>query len=305
MHRSLIALTILLFVLAVGAETTSAFQITFKFDPPDDLSYRGVVTSVRVNTLKTDTEIDSIYTSYNHHMIKIEGGWQLSSVPDSSRITRNGSPLNDPVRSLLSMTELTRTIDQSAQISKVEGYDKTFEALDTILEPLQAQYLRTVLSPESLEETEKSDWATRVANWNGRTLNVGDLVLDSSAYAVPGGIQVRYLGAYKLVDTLRIDGVLCARINVYASTEPDKFANMLRMTLDEMMAEFGLTVEEVNSYRGQQNQSVAMIERTVEVNTLLNRKEVIHREFRRVSQDTGGVFHENIEDQVKDYSYDK
>jgi len=269
MKRFLSVAVLLLAGCGDAPERATALRLTF--DPPDSLTYRAEVVSVRMRIFEGDTTVDSSWSATTHTLTADGGGCLIRSHTDSVRVSRDGQPVSDRFVTLFSQGEFVHVIDSSGRAVDVRGYDELFQQLDSLLGPDTAAAVRQNVSPAALREKELRDWNSRLARFGGQDLYIARPLFDSGSIYLPTGGSVRTFEIAELVDTMRMGTVLCARIRLLAHSDPAQLAELAGRKVAEVADSLHLSDSTVAAFSAAQIGSSMVSEWVVEVPTMLTR----------------------------------
>lgn len=190
-----LALLVLLLPLwaAQSAESAeTAETVTFRFSPPDGISY--VETVVLTRTLeagaapsRTDLRKGQARVRYD----KTADGWTVTGTPISMSLETDGKPIQSPLLEALKGVVATYRLDSQGNLLSVHGYEGLLEKVSKGLPPEEAQALAKAFDPESILAREKAEWSSRIGNFIGKTFEIGSSWTTEAPLALPSGGEVQ------------------------------------------------------------------------------------------------------------------
>ena len=299
-------LILLALLLIVGCSQSpspgEAFRLTY--NPPDSVDFNVEVVSTTQRIRGADTSVDSSWSMTSHTLVADGSGYKIYSATDTTWFSQNGERLNSPIVALFAAGKFTHLIDSTGKALDVQGYEALFEQLDTLLDPDTATMLRQNVNPAMLKEREMRDWNSRLNRFADQDLYVGQPIYDTIPVTLPTGAMLRGYEVRELVDTVRLDTTLCARILVASHTDPRKLAEMIGKPADEVVDAFLVTETTLAGLDTTMIASQNRSEWLVEVNTMLSRSYDQSRELQLFGP--GGVTLQGrlVDSQHKKYSYE-
>lgn len=196
MRRSTaLALLVLLLPLraAHSAETAkTAETVTFRFSPPDGITYVESVLLARVLEAQdaprqTELQRGDARVRYD----KTANGWTVTGTPISMSIEKDGKPIESPILEALKGAVAIYRLDLQGNLLSVQGYEGLAEKVSKGLSPEEAQALAKTLDPESILEREKAEWKSRIGDYTGKTFEIGSSWTTEAPLALPSGGEVQ------------------------------------------------------------------------------------------------------------------
>jgi hypothetical protein len=247
---------------------------TLQFHPPDSAKFRVTATTVRVSERgslgnRTDTTVTVTECSIK----KGAEGWVLETELQSMSIRPGSDSLQNSLSHLLIGIRTLLYINETGKAIRVTGYEPLTARLDSVASPTVQAVLKQVLSPTSLAAKEMNDWDLRIKNLVGRPVHKGLVEHNSSEVELKDGSPWSLVTANRFEDTVRIDGVLCQKVSLFADSDPRRLAESLGKTVAEIGSLFKLSDSVLTAMENQTRTYHSRLTLTVEVGTLLERAE--------------------------------
>jgi len=294
----------LLILLAVILSVTSGSAESFRFAPGDSLSYRAFSELVRVRTIDgSPGPVDTTSTKTYYHISRTSTGWTKTGQPVSIATRRNGQPVKNPIFNVLMDTEIIHTLDSNGLSVKVDGFDEVINKVEARAAPLLAQ-AKAELNPTRMARQDMAEWNSRMRPLVGRQLQLGPVTFETVSHELPTGQEVDLYVAVALIDTMRIDDALCARVDFHSDTNLRRLAGTLGMNMDSLAVLVGVAPQEWPAAEANSIQGSRQL--VVEVGTLRSRSEHAYTETFLTARGPDGKPHEIAMQETKDtdYSYD-
>jgi hypothetical protein len=247
---------------------------TLQFHPPDSARFRVTSRTVRVTERGSlGNRADTTLAVTDHLLKRADTVWVLESELRSLDIRPRSDSLQKILSQLLIGIRTSLYINAMGKAIRVTGYEPLTARLDSIASPTVKAVTKQVISATNLAAKEMSDWDLRVSNLHGRPVKVGLLEHNSSQVDLKDGSPWSLLTANRFEDTIRIGGVRCQRISMYADSDPREMAKSLGLTVAEVGAIFKLPDSVLTAMAAQTRTYHSRLTLTVEVGTLLERAE--------------------------------
>lgn len=161
----------------VSEAAPSAAEATFTFAPPDGLvcQERRRQTVVKDAGKAGGTTEDVSDAVVRHRMARARDGWRLTSTMLSAQVSRNGTPVSEPVTAALVGREVVYVLAPDGSLREVRGLEDLGEAATRGVAPEMHAALRAMLDPATLERREKMDWQRRIGDLAGRRVQAGEV----------------------------------------------------------------------------------------------------------------------------------
>lgn len=307
MRNSLIAAVAVLALSALygcgGGGSSATYQFTF--NPDDSVSFTVDFTKSRITKMGDQSMSDSSWSRTSQNIVADGDGYRSVRVTDSMVQFRDGARIEDRILDLFARTPITYVLDSLGEARDVVGYEELFGRLDSILGSDTAAMLRQVINPDVLKAQEIATWNERFVPFTGTTMKIGEPSIDTSYINLPVEGPVVQYQLLELVDTVRVDGQLCGKVNIVSGTNPTELAEMTGRTPEEMAKLLSITEEQVEIAANRQASTGSIRSWVVEFETLLSHSEeskfaVFYNEL----TESGTMVRSEItETQRKDYSY--
>lgn len=222
MRRSAaLALLVLLLPRAVSSADT-AETVTFRFSPPDGITYlENVVVSRTLEggpTRQTDLQKGQARVRID----KLPDGWTVTGTPVSMTMETDGKPVESPLVTALQGAVAVYRLDPQGNLVSVQGYEGLLDKVSKDLKPEEAQALAKILDPESILARERTEWNARIGSFAGKTFELGSSWVTEAPLALPSGGEVQLRTHTELAERTRCGGDRdCVRLRFrYDSDEP-------------------------------------------------------------------------------------
>ena len=274
------AVRYLLSFLSLGLLESGLVQAreTLRFHPADSVTYRVTGKSVTTNERELlDITADTTRTVTDYCLKRTDTGWVLESVLRSMEIRPGSDSLKKSLSELLIGIRTLLYINAAGKAIRATGYEPLTARLDSLASPTVKAVFRQVLSPSALASKAVNDWNLRIDNLSGRLLQVGLIEYNSSNVGLKDGAPWSLLTANRFGDTLRIEGVLCQKITLFADSDPRRLAEGLGKSVSEIGGLFRVSDSVLTAMENQTRAYHSRLTITVEVGTLLERAEQLDR----------------------------
>ncbi|MCD6249231.1 MAG: hypothetical protein J7J98_02710 [candidate division Zixibacteria bacterium] len=302
--RCFIWLAALAFVGCSTGEKPSE-SITISFNPPDSTYFVVELAMTRETHEGDQVNKDSTWTQTGHNQVAREGGFELRGVTDSITMFHNNTQMIDPLVQLFSRADITYVIDSVGKVVDVIGYEKVFEALDTLVGPDTAAAVRKMVSAESLRGQEIATWNQKFALYVGRSLSVGEPEIDSTIINLPIEGQVTLYMLTEVVSVESLNSKQGIHLRVSTATDPAELARLSGHDLDEIVKLFNMADDIVTRVSQRQAGSWSVRDWVIENETMLSHSETLNQEifFYELGQSGIPVRNQMTETNVKSYTY--
>ncbi len=268
---------LILVFLLVSLSSSVWADVKLTFNPPDSVSFSGVVFTEIIRTSGDKTTVDTSRSYTSHLMTKSFGGHKMVTVTDSSFVVRDGKKVDDPLSTILANVRLYHVLNDQGICTGVFGYDALLEKIDTVVDSNTAAQLKQRLDPQQLAAKEKEEWNSRIARFNNAELPIDSALYDKSTFQLPTGGEMTYYSATELLDTLRLGSELAARIRVVSNIDPAQLQPMLGYSDRPVEELFQFPDTLIGNPGSEQLSTWSVSERVIEVKTLLIHSEVSRR----------------------------
>lgn len=213
------ALAAILFALV---SVTFAEEITFKFNPPDSISFIQNLKSTRSTEMGAMGKRDEVTeSSVQIVMSKTADGYNLIATPISVSTTMNGQPVDNPILALLQNAVVTYNIDKDGQIISITGYEKLIDIMKSSFPEQVWESISSYLNPEALANKDAAEWNGRIGSFIGRSAKIGEAwpaVTDS--FTIPNGGTIRFYSTTKVTEKTKCGNGDCVRVRFSYNTDP-------------------------------------------------------------------------------------
>lgn len=276
--RRAVLITLALPVLAIGAD--QAGSLRYQFKPPDSITFSVETRSERTRWFdSTKSPTDSTISLLRRTIVRSKAGWVMTSRPLSIITKSDSSVVDNPLNQVLMSTRVSSQLDSAGLITKVSGYEKIPAAIDSLYSGDLAVRMKEVMTPANLNAKEQLGWNAKFQGLAGQPVVIGEMQYEKASYPLPAGKHIPFLVAIRVVDTVSLDGALCAIVVISADSDPMQIAKRLRRELDEIALEFPLGDTAGMAIVQGGSRYVADSRIVIEIATLLPRSESSQREI--------------------------
>lgn len=294
-------LTVLLLILTA---TAAVARIVFVFNPPDirystetTRSQYRIIDSRRSGAVETTVAAD-------HELKATTLGYTVSSTPTVFMARQNGELVDNAPAEVLGTVPYVLVLDGDGVALEAKGFERLPMMVDSALDSTIAAAVMQRVDPKQMAMFPVSEWNGRNGFRSTSEGEVGEMIYDQSDYELPGGPSMEYFTAKQIVDTLRIDGQLCARLVITADSNPDSLAGTLGLSIDKVKAAFALTDDQRARSGSNEFRLYSRVELVWEVATGLMHSEKISRHVARTASRGGATSRmETVEDEQTTYTY--
>lgn len=218
MRRPLLPLALALVLLPVLA-WSDAESVTFRFAPPDGTTFVQTLVTTKTTEVGSQKQTDVTRSKVRLRFEKKPQGFLLTGTPLSMTLERNGQTVENPVLDVLSQTAITYRIDPQGKLVAIQGYGDFQDRLFKALPPQAARALSKVVNEEGMVAREKAEWAGRIGDFSGNTLELGASWTATSPFDLPSGEQIQFYTRTDLVGKEKCGARDCVRIRFRYDTD--------------------------------------------------------------------------------------
>jgi hypothetical protein len=218
MRRPLLPLALALVLLPVLA-WSDAESVTFRFAPPDGTTFVQTLVTTKTTEIGSQKQTDVTRSKVRLRFEKKPQGFLLTGTPLSMTLERNGQAVENPLLDVLSQTVITYRIDPQGKLVAIQGYGDFQDRLFKALPPQAARALSKVVNEEGMVAREKAEWAGRIGDFSGNTLELGASWTATSPFDLPSGEQIQFYTRTDLVGKEKCGARDCVRIRFRYDTD--------------------------------------------------------------------------------------
>lgn len=210
---ALATLVLLLLPLRVARSAESAETVTFRFAPPDGITYLESVVLTR--TLEVQGAAQRTDLQKGQARVRIDrtpDGWTVTGTPVSMSVETDGKPVESPLLDAMKEVVAVYRLDPQGSFLSVQGYEGLLDKVAKSLPAEEVKALEKVLDPASLAAREKTEWSARIGDFAGRTFALGSSWDSEAPFALPSGGEVRLRTRTELAERTRCGGGDCVRL---------------------------------------------------------------------------------------------
>lgn len=302
MLRHSLILGILICLTCVAAE---ASPLTFQFNPPDSITFSVEIKTERTRWFdSTKYPTDSSIATVRRTLKRSDSGYTMVAQATSIVTKSDGKDADNPINGILMRTKVLSRLDSLGQIKSVTGYEKVPSQIDSLFTGQLAARLKGSLTPENLAAREQLEWNGKLQGLPGQDIAIGRIDYEQAEYPLPGGAHIPFLVALRVVDTMVVNGKLCAVMLISADSDPNQIVVRLNVSSDEIAMHYplhdgpGLAVTKAGSRYYAESRIV------LEIATLLPQSESARREITVAGEPGSGPRKMRlIESETRRYNY--
>ncbi|MEW6051983.1 MAG: hypothetical protein AB1644_13095 [Candidatus Zixiibacteriota bacterium] len=262
----------------------------FAFAPPDSVSYQVSAVTARSRTADTAAAIlDSALLSGEGTLTRTASGWALREKSAAISMKRDGETVDDPLLNILVGLTVTTEIDSIGTAIRVEGYDAIIGRIDSSMSSDQATMVKRLINPDAIAKRDLEEWNGRMLRLRGRSTAIGSVSYDTTTISFPNGTEALAYCATQVKDTLRINGILCARVAFTTDVRIGSLCQAIGVELQDICREFEVSDSLPEMRNDSAAQMHANVESVVEVATMLFRSEISSRKISFLMPDRSGT----------------
>lgn len=287
-RRRLLSLILLTWVgsLSGAAFGATAPEVTFRFNPPNGTTFVETVKTTRVKELGASAkQTDETLAKTRVTVKKTPDGYEIVGKPISYTMTRDGTPVNNPVLAALQEIVVIYEVDRQGQLRAIKGYDEAIKKIRASLPASVAASLSSLLSEEAMVNRAAAEWDGRISSFVGRRGRIGENGATTSQFDLPAGGAVTFYTATTLAEALKVGGRDCVRIRFAYNTDPAALQQTLGKTLDELAKAIGDAAGKVPTVSGVE--IVGSGERVIDPATMLIYSESLTRTIKMRMESPG------------------
>jgi hypothetical protein len=213
---------IIIILAAVVTEPVFGKTIKFRFNPPDSISYTQKLVTTQVQKVGQDfTQTSETESTATITILKTFEGYILRTIVESMKMSRNGKELANPLSSLMRNLVISYHLDSNGKVVRISGIDEFVEIFKQSIPPQAAQSLAGVINKEALEAKAMAEWEGQGRKYIGQTVEIGDIIIDTSEYTLPGGETITYYNSTKFSKIVKCRDDDCVVIDFSYNTNAD------------------------------------------------------------------------------------
>lgn len=276
MRRPLFPLALTFLLLPVLA-WSDAESVTFRFAPPDGTTFVQTLVTTKTTEIGSQKQTDATRSKVRLRFEKKPQGYILTGTPLSMTLERNGQAVENPLLDVLSQTVITYRIDPQGNLVAVQGYGEFQDRLFKTLPPQAVQALSKVVNEEAMVAREKAEWAGRIGDFSGNTLELGSSWTSASPFDLPSGEQIRFYTRTDVVGKERCGARDCVRIRFRYDTDASALGAVAQKMVREVAAAAGAPRDSTEAVKVGRMGLSGGGERLVDPATLLVHAETLER----------------------------
>jgi hypothetical protein len=236
MYRNFLLLPVLSCMLAIPAFAQET--VTFKFNPPDGITYRETYSAERIKEYGTlKKQVDLTEGTVKVVITKTPQGYSLKAAPLLITMTRDGQPVPDSITKPMFDMKYNLRLDPDGRFIHVEGFEEFVENMKAGLPANTPAELLKSISVEALVNKEQAEYNGRVGDFIGREFKIGEHWQGESQFTLPDGNVIDYTTVFVLREMVPCGQTNCVKIEYQYDANPaglKKFMEGLVDGLDEM-----------------------------------------------------------------------
>lgn len=181
---------------------------------------------------------------------KTADGYEIIGKPISFTMTRDGTPVNNPVLTALQEIAVTYEVDRQGRLRAIKGYDVALKKIRASLPASVAASLSSVLNEDAMVNRAAAEWDGRISSFVGTQRRIGESWAVTSPFDLPAGGAITFFTATTLAETCQAGGHDCVRIRFAYSTDPAALQQTLSKTLEELTKAIGATAAQPPTISG-------------------------------------------------------
>ena len=209
-------------------------SVRFRFAPADGTRFTCTLKTLRKKSSGGRSQIDRGTTVAKVEIKKREGGYDVIETITSVEMERDGAPAPDIISKAFIGVSVTSVIDESGQLTDIQGLAAVLSGLQQSLSAKAAQALGELISEEALIQKNKAEWRGRIGDSVGKTARVGEVWKGQSDYALPTGGSITYNTATRFVGWEKVSGRQCLRIRYAYTSDATALGGFLREKMDAL-----------------------------------------------------------------------
>jgi hypothetical protein len=284
-----------------------AAPLIFRFNPPDSITFSVEVKTERTRWFdSTKYPTDSSISTVRRTLKRSGGGYTMVAQAKSIVTKSDGKIADNPINGILMGTKVSSRLDSLGQITSVTGYEKVPSQIDSLFIGQLAARLKESLKPENLAAREQLEWNGKFQGLPGRVIDFGEITYEQAQYPLTGGLHIPFMVAIRVIDTVILNGKLCAVMLISAGSDPNEMTERLKVDSDEIAMHFplhdgaGMAVTKAGSRYWAESRIV------LEIATLLPQSESSRREITVAGEPGAGPRKMRlIESETRHYDYNR
>jgi hypothetical protein len=218
-------------VVAFGAE-----PITFTFNPPTEISYtEQYVRTTRAISPRSRSQ-RSAETTGTTRIARDGDGYRYTTTVTTCRMLKDGRAAPDAFTDLMLNLPLSLRVSARGAVTGVEGYAAFRERIEAQAPAQVKALMLQAAADDVILAGEQQKWQERIGRFIGKTVEVGQLWLDTTVAAVPNSTMLVVYRATAFAEHTTVQGKSALRIKVLCSNDPAVLARALDKPIEEIIA---------------------------------------------------------------------
>jgi len=215
--------------------------VTFRFRPPDGTQFVESLKTTRTRSIGDQGQQSDVMESDTATSIESRqgGGYLVTTTVTKMQAMRDGVAVNDPLSALLHGAAIKYQIDDSAQISGVDGFGALSEKLESVVPPKVAAALAPLLSEDALVAQATEEWNGRIGEFAGQTVMIGGRLTGKRPFKLPNGEEMEYEVSVSFPKREACGERSCVRVETFYDSDAAKFAEFSNKVVAKAAGEAG------------------------------------------------------------------
>ena len=211
-----------------------AANVTFRFNPPDGLSFVDTVvsTQTRTSSLSKEKQVrkDTVKRRITIHKTATGYTINFTSLALSSEL--NGKKVGEVNQSQLKEMALVYVLDKNGKLLDARGLERMVSRMQNNLPPERKKTFDAKKVRADMLKQFQSDWQKQLSAFNGKTVAIGTSQARTDSVLLDPGVLVPVQVKLKFAALTRINGHDCVKIVETSQPDPRKLTTDLNAAID-------------------------------------------------------------------------
>jgi hypothetical protein len=219
-----LALLALGWAIAAAPALAAGETVHFHFARPDgDREVETLVMTREKDLGALGKVVDRQETRTSLSYRREKGGYAITARVLSTKTTRDGQAMSDPMSEALRHLTLVYHVGPEARLTRIDGLGGVLDTLKAHFPPELVKSLEPMVTPRVLFAREAAEWTGRYQFFVERTFEIGQRIVDESPFVLPNGDTLSYRTVTTIAGREPCGGDSCVRVE----TEYDSKAGAL------------------------------------------------------------------------------
>lgn len=284
------------------AQTPAEDEFTFRFQPPDGVRMDLDYVLQRARTTPSGTVRDEAESRTSGVFKRTANGFEYAPKTLSASLRRNGSPVNDPVLTVLSKLQPRYTLSADGEALAIAGFENVSTLLTSSVPPPVAAAMASLVNEEVLVGQQRAEWNARYADYTGGKFTIGDVIDAEVPQPLPNGETITYTVRTSFPRWEPCPAGRCVRLEQVFESDAEALTKMATGVANRVIAAASAAAPPLSS--GPKSRVTGSLSRLIDPNTMLIYAERLERTITMQIVSSPGKKPEEVRmDETRVYSY--